>query len=148
MSWGDGVIVSALEYCTVLPMSEIEKSKENLAKGLNPRDEKKKLAQAITELCFGTKEAKNATEAFEKTFQKKEIPDEVPEIVVGVDGDVVANLIEKGFVSSRTELRRLASAGAITEITKNKKITQEEVMTIKDGVYKLGKHRFVKIIIK
>jgi tyrosyl-tRNA synthetase len=148
MSWGDGVIVSALEYCTVLPMPEIEKSKENLAKGLNPRDEKKKLAYAITELCFGTKEAKGATEAFEKTFQKKEVPEEVPEIVVGVGGDVVANLIEKGFVSSKTELRRLATAGAITEITKNKKITQEEVMMIKDGVYKIGKHRFVKIIIK
>ncbi len=148
MSWGDGSIVPALEYCTTLPMSEIEKTKDNLAKGLNPRDEKKKLAYAITELCFGPKDAQYAMEIFEKTFQKKEILDDVPEIVAAAGDDIGALLIEKGFVSSKTELRRLASFGAITEVGKNKKITQEEISTIKDGTYKIGKHRFVKIIIK
>jgi tyrosyl-tRNA synthetase len=128
------------ELCTDITESEIS----SILSG-NPRDSKMKLAFEITKSVHGEKLATRAQDVFIKTFQKKEIPDEINEIFA--EGDLAQTLIKSGLVSSNSDLRRLAEAGAITHLESEKVITLEDVKKAPEkGTYKIGKNRFIKII--
>jgi tyrosyl-tRNA synthetase len=137
MSWPDSLMPVAFEICTRIPMSEINKLKET-----NPRDAKMKLAFEIVKLYHGEKKAKEAEEKFINTFQKGKIPDDVEE--VEGEGPLAPLLLKIKMFNSNSEIRRLFDAGAIMDLTDNKKLLSKEVV-IKGHVYKIGKHRFIKI---
>jgi tyrosyl-tRNA synthetase len=72
MSLKDDLIEQYFLLATELPTDEIEKYKEALNAGENPKNIKQKLAfQIVTEL-YGENDAQKAEEFFEKTFQKGE----------------------------------------------------------------------------
>ncbi|MCX6717336.1 MAG: tyrosine--tRNA ligase [Candidatus Taylorbacteria bacterium] len=50
MSWTDGVMISAFELCTNVPMEEIKKIEKDLQEGINPKDFKLKLAYEIVRI--------------------------------------------------------------------------------------------------
>jgi tyrosyl-tRNA synthetase len=135
MSLPDSLITKYFELCTNLQQSEIPKTE-------NPRDTKMKLAFEIVKIYHGEKKAKEAQENFTNTFQKGKIPDDVEEIEG--EGLLAPILLKVKMFSSNSEIRRLFDAGAIMDMTENKKLTSGEVVT-KGHVYKIGKHRFIKI---
>ncbi len=142
MSWSDGLIIPGFEIITDLSMEEISAMANAMSSGANPRDFKLKLAQEITKIFYGEKEASKAELDFNGKFQKKEVPDEVEEIEGS--GVIAPILLNAGLVSSKGEAFRLLKAGAVTDLTDNKKITESDVV-VKGHVYKVGKHRFIKI---
>lgn len=137
MSWPDTLMPLAFEICTRVPMSEINMNQ-------NPRDLKIKLAFEIVKIYHGEKKAKEAEENFENTFAKGGIPEDVLEVVVKDDAKLVDVLLSEKIVSSKTEFRRLIGEGAITDMDKNEKVKDTEAKASKT-VYKIGKHRFIKI---
>jgi tyrosyl-tRNA synthetase len=140
MSWADSMMGIGFELCT-----DITESETSLILSGNPRDSKMKLAFEITKSVYGEKLANRAQDVFIKTFQKKEIPDEINEIFA--EGDLAQTLIKSGLVSSNSDLRRLAEAGAITHLESEKVITFEDVKKAPEkGTYKIGKNRFIKIV--
>ena len=138
MSWNDSLIKKGFELCTDVTKINTEE---------NPRDLKMKLAYEIVKIYHGEKKAKEAEENFVKTFQRKEIPDEIEEIKG--TGELGRVLLENKIVSSMSEWRRLVEEGAIKKLDANKeeKINDFKVIA-SSGVYKIGKKRFVKILIK
>ena len=54
-------------------------------------------------------------------------------------------LVEGGLISSNSEARRLFDSGAITDMTENKKSDVKDEAKL-SHVYKVGKHKFVRII--
>ena len=90
-----------------------------------------RLAQEIVRMYHGEDAAVSANENFEKTFSKGGIPEDIKEVEVPKDTPLADILIEQGLVSSKTEFNRLTKAGAIEEK--------------ENGVYRIGKHRFLKI---
>lgn len=145
MSWTDGLIVPGFELCTDYTPFQLEKISNELKSGVNPRDLKMKLAFEITKVCSSEKEAQKAQESFVSAFQKKEIPDEINE--VSAEGDLAQTFIKSGLISSNSDLRRLAEAGAITHLESEKVIRFEDVKKAPEqGTYKIGKNRFIKII--
>src|ERR1051325_4272442 len=59
---------------------EIEALEKDVEAGkVHPRDAKMKIAREITSVFYGEEDSRNAQDAFVKTFQHKEIPDEMPE---------------------------------------------------------------------
>lgn len=142
MSWTDNLIVPGFEIITDIPLSEIETMKLALTSGENPRDLKIKLALEIVKMYHGEKLAQAALESFVSTFQKKEIPEDIKE-VPGV-GRPVDVLVVGGVAESVSAARRLFEAGAVTDITEDKKLTLKDEF-IKDHVYRIGKHHFIKI---
>lgn len=145
MSWNDSLLVSGFELCTNVSMVEIENIVAELARGVNPRNLKMKLAREIVSIYHGDKKAKDAEENFVKTFQKKEIPEDVEEIKGGgILGEV---LVLKNVVSSKSDWRRLIEDGAVKKLEgdSEEKITDFRFMAEK-GVYKIGKKKFIKII--
>ncbi len=139
MSIKDELISKYFLLCTDIKETEIPKSE-------NPRDVKMKLAYEIVKIYHGEKEAKKAEENFVKTFQKKEIPEEMIEIKINKNETLVDVLIKEKIVSSKGDFRRLIEEGAITDLDTNEKLNNINIIT-KHGMHlKIGKRRFVKII--
>lgn len=113
--------------CTWLALSEID----NILAAKNPRDAKIHLAREIVSIYHGEKVAEEAEKNFVETFSKGGIPEDIKTIKVGKDMSLAEVLIQQGLVSSKTEFNRLSKAGAIEEI--------------ENGVYRIGKHRFLRI---
>ena len=139
MSWSDSLIEKGFELCT--DVLEIDKNQ-------NPRDLKMKLAYEIVKIYHGEKEAKKAKENFIKTFQKKEIPDEMEEIKCS-RGELLADVLVKNKVLSSTgEWRRMVLGNAVHDLIKKQNIIDLNIKTSGELILKIGKKRFVKIVIK
>ncbi len=145
MSVRDELIAKYFLLTTNVSLEEIKKIENDIANGGNPRDAKMRLGRELVTLYHGEKAATDAEAAFIATFQKKEIPEDVLEITV-VDIQTLPDIfIEKEIVQSKTEFRRLVSEHAITHLESDSKI--EKLEDFKDGTYRIGKKRFVKIIL-
>jgi len=149
MAWSDGLIISGFELCTNVSMDEINKVKESLKNpDNNPRDLKIKLAHEITKINHGEKKAKEAEENFINTFQKKEIPEEMEEIVCKKEEMLSDVLVKSKILSSKGEYRRLVLGNAVHDLIKGENITDQNLKILENLTLKIGKKRFVKIIIK
>ena len=138
MSLGDDAIIPMFTLLTDVPTEEIEKF--NLKK--DALNLKKKVAHIFVAGLHSEQEAQEAEENFSNTFQKKEIP-EAKEIEG--EGLLTPILLRAKFVSSNGETRRLFEAGANKDMTEDKKMLSTNVV-VKNHIYKVGKHRFIKII--
>lgn len=143
MSIPDSVIPSYFELCTFSPIAEIARIKKDLeGDKINPKDLKMNLARQIVSIYHGEKKAEEAEKNFTSTFSKKEIPENVEEIEG--DGKLLEVFTESKLTSSLSEARRLLEAGAVTDLTDDRKLTAKDTF-ISGHTYKIGKHRFIKI---
>ncbi len=148
MSWTDGLIVSGFELCTNISTQEIEDISKDLKSGIvNPRDFKMRLAKEIISVFYGEKKAKEAEDRWESTFSKKEIPTDIEDVIVKENSLLVDVLLNKKIINSKSDFRRLVDEGAITNMDLDEKVASHNE-NAKEGVYKIGKKRFCKIIIK
>ena len=148
MSWADGLIVPGFELCTNVLMKEIEKIKNELEKGIgNPRDSKLKLAYEIVKIFQGEKNAKEAEDNFINTFQKGEMPEDMEEYKAVAGEELVNIALAKGIIKSKSEWRRLIDEGAITYVDGDMKIDDPHYTISAGGTFKIGKRRFIKIIL-
>ncbi|MDP2789372.1 MAG: tyrosine--tRNA ligase, partial [bacterium] len=138
MSLGDEAIIPIFTLLTDVPMKEIRSF--NIKK--HAMSLKKRVASLVVASLHGGDVALIAEENFIKTFQKKEIPDKIEEIKG--KGLFAKILFDSSLVGSNSEIRRLFEAGAITDMTDDKKLKVTD-MVVKNHVYKIGKHRFIKI---
>lgn len=141
MSWPDSLMPLGYEICTRVDREEYDKIITN-----DPKKAKMRLAFSITNLIHGEQKAIKAQKQFVQTFQKKETPDEIQEIKVK-EGDVLVDiLMEVGVIKSKNEYRRLIEEGAI-KTADNTKITDPKYKVTVTEIFKIGKKRFVKIIV-
>lgn len=145
MALPDEVIPQMFTDCTLLSLGEIANIKKELVDGVNPRDIKMKLAYEITALYHGEKPAGIARDNFARVFQKREIPEEVT-VITMKNQDVAAALVKNKIVASKSELRRLISAGAVTHLEEKNKVTDIGYLNSHRGTYKIGSRRFVRIV--
>ena len=153
MSLPDSLILPYFELVTDVPEKELGKLKKDLDhQVVNPMLLKKRLAKEIVAQFHGVEAAKGAEEHFEKVFQKRAVPDEIPEHplpAIAAGGSIAVKdlesiLVESKLVESRGEARRLFKQQAV-EID-GKKVTGE-VVTVSDGsVVKVGKRRFLRLV--
>lgn len=149
MAWSDGLIVSGFELCTNLSQEDVLQIKETFKNPKNnPRDLKIKLAYEIVKIYHGEKKAEEAQENFINTFQKKEIPTEMEEIVANSGELLVDVLTQNKVLSSKGEWRRLVEGKAIHNLAENENIEDSNFKVLKNLTLKIGKKRFIKILIK
>ena len=148
MSIPDNMILKYFTLLTDISNAELKEIEEKL-KTQNPRDLKMQLAFTITEMYNGTQAAEEAQEHFIRTVQKKEIPDDLPEITVEA-GKSLLDIISSFDTSlSRSEIKRLMQSGAV-------KVDGEKVSDLgftlssdkKEYTIQFGKRKFFKGIIK
>ena len=81
---------------------------------INPMDEKKRLAQDVVARYHGDNAAAGARENFERTVQRKELPEgELPEIALGESRRIVDLLVKAGFADSKRAAERLISGNGV-----------------------------------
>ncbi len=113
---------------------------------IHPRDAKMQLAYAITSAFYGDSLADEAENRFVTTFQKGDIPDEMPEVHLEAGKHTVLDvLVDQGLVSSRSEGRRVISQQGV----KLDGVTVGDPTAVLDtgGVLQVGKRKFVRILI-
>lgn len=84
-----------------------------LAGTANPMDEKKRLAEEIVARYHGPAEARAAREFFERTVQRKEVPDEMPSLAAGDAKRITDLLVMAGFAESKRAAERLISGNGV-----------------------------------
>ena len=142
----DDLIIRYFELATDEHPDYIEKIKLELAGGTNPRDIKLKLANIITSLYHSSDEAEKAARYYDAAFSKKTIPDDIPTMLIDWDKDTVADivpqLINSGYVQSRSEFIRLVKQEGIR--INGEKINEEVLNQVlfNGDVIKIGKKKF------
>lgn len=142
MSISDELMIKYFELATDIHPDEVDKIKERLNQGENPRNIKMMLAKEIVTLYHGKEEAENAEENFKKVFQKKAIPEDIEEINVDTTQDLISIITEIGFAPSRSEAKRLIKQGAVKingeKVSETAKIKSQDVLQV-------GKLKFARI---
>jgi tyrosyl-tRNA synthetase len=123
---------------------EIEAIEADVASGkFHPRNAKMKLAFEITSIFYSDAEAQKAQDAFVKTFQQKEIPDEIPEYVMQSDQTVLDVILAAKMASSRSEARRLLDQKGVR--LDGETIERGDLAFPHPGVLQVGKRKFLRV---
>jgi tyrosyl-tRNA synthetase len=161
MSIPDTLIVDYFELLTDIPdeeLADIRKAVEN--GGAKAMENKMRLAREIVAQFHGEDAAKEAEEEFERTFRKREAPEEAIEVPLsslqkakmrpsaeeaGIQSYDLGSAIHKyGLATSLSEARRLIKQGAV-EINGQK--IASNLYPLEPGmVIRVGKHRFLRIV--
>jgi len=140
-----------LKYFTLVTDYSVEQLKDVRKRlddpAVNPMEIKKELARTIVSMYHSEEAALEAQKKFEKVFSEREIPEDIPVVVLKDDSfELVKALADNGVVSSRSEARRLIIQGAV-------KVDKQKVSDInyrfvkgKEYIVKVGKRRFVKFV--
>jgi tyrosyl-tRNA synthetase len=148
MSLPDEAIIPIFTDCTYVSLEEIEKIRQEMAGGANPRDIKVRLAKEIVTIYHNKAEADKAEMDFIKTFKEGGLPEKIDE-VTAVSGELLSEIsVRAGLVKSKGEFRRLVLEGAVSNQETNDKITDPNWKVVSTGIFKIGKRRFLKIIVK
>jgi tyrosyl-tRNA synthetase len=116
------------------------------AKSVHPMEAKKKLAGLLVGRYHGKDAAVSARAGFEKTFSKRETPDDIPEYRVdGGAASLIEILVGSGMAPSKNEARRLLQQGAV-EVA-GERVTEDRALTVHSPLLiKVGKRQFRKIL--
>ncbi len=145
MSVKDELITKYFLLCTDVSVENIESIEKELKGGKNPKEVKLELAKNIVSLYHGEELAQKAVENFEKTFSKKETPDDLPELAVVKGEELMEVVLKNKVLSSKSEFKRLIDEGAVSILPEGNKIEDFHFKLEKDLVIKLGKHKFLNI---
>lgn len=126
MSMVDEEILNYFTIATRVPMDEIAEMKKG-----HPKEFKMSLAKEIVSMYHNKEAAEKAQREFVETFSKGGIPKDIKTVSAQKGTPLVDIMLKEEIVSSKTEFNRLTTDGAINEI--------------ENGVYRVGKHRFLKI---
>jgi len=155
MSMGDDVIPVYMESCTMLPMDEVNQVREGLKDGIvHPMDAKKQLAWEIVKMYHGEEAANTARADFERQFQNREMPTEIPLVPIekalsgkgSEDGEIgiLDLLINTGLAPSRKHATRLVEQGGV-RVNDERITNRDQMVKPQDGmIVKVGRS-YVKL---
>ncbi len=129
---------------TYLSLAEIN----NIMRDLNPKDSKMRLAYEITKIFYGKEDADKAVKSFIKTFKEGGLPENLDEIIVEA-GELLSEIsVRSSLVKSKGEFRRLVLEGAVNNQKTEEKIIDPNWQVKEDSIFKIGKRRFLKVVVK
>lgn len=146
MSIPDHLIIKYMRYLTDISKEKIQNFEEIMKSGeANPRDIKMILAEEIVTMLYNKDEAEKAKQNFVSIFQKREMPEDLPEIKVK-SGETILDIVSKTEVyDSNSEIKRAINQGAIR--INDKKINDfKQIVDCEDGaILRVGKKSYFKI---
>ncbi len=149
MALPDGVVRQMFIDTTNVPLVAIDEILD-----AHPKEAKMRLARELVTMYHSADAAGKAEADWQNTFSDGGVPEQIPEVVVSVVTTYLDALAE-ALGESKAELRRLANARAITDFTMPAAAQQEEkkILDLSEiisvpKILRIGKHRFLKILIK
>ena len=89
-----------------------------------------------------------AEQYFVTAFQKKQIPDQIPIILIEIGkeaiADIIPSLIKHSFVKSKSEFNRLVKQNGVSLNGEKLTVDDMDVVLMNNDVLQIGKKRFIK----
>ena len=145
MAIKDDLIIQYFTLATSLSLEEIRKYEQRLKKE-NPINIKKELAYQIVKELHNTKLAEFSQNEFEKVIQNKEVPKEIETLKIDLSDSIKVIDIVARITKSRSEAKRLLDQNGIS--IDEETIKNSNLKTKNGQILKIGKRRFVKLVIK
>ncbi len=151
MSISDRLMWRYFELLSFRPLADIERLRQSVAEGANPRDIKFQLGQEIVARFHDAAAAEAAQAVFIARFQKGALPEDMPEVTLqGEGGELgVASVMKgAGLVGSTSEAFRMIKQGAVRLDSER---IEDRAMALKSGntyVIQVGKRRFARVTIE
>jgi tyrosyl-tRNA synthetase len=149
MSVPDDLMWKYFEFILCWPQEKVRDTHAKVVAGeLHPRAVKDMLGQEVVKRFIGEAEAVQASEEFTRIFAQKELPDEIPEVVVPAgEMGLLSLMVQAGLAKSNGEARRLVKQGAVR--INDEKITDERAQIVPEAgmVIRSGKRGFAKVTI-
>ena len=147
LSISDELMWNWYELLSDKSLEEIEKLKEEVAKGRNPKEVKELLAIEIVDRFHGKGAGIKAKEHFDKVHKQNKLPDDMPEFEIE-PVNIVDALVKTNLASSKSEARRHIKGGAV-RINQEKISSQDiELESGKEYILQIGKRKFAKVKVK
>ena len=149
MSIPDELITRYFTLLTDVPATQIKQLEDEMASGsLNPKIVKEKLGLTMVTRLHSEEAAQAAQAHFHQVFAKKEVPDEMPDLVISdLESPLGTILIDQKILPSKKEFTRLVQQGAITLDGEAISDIFFKITEAQNGsVLKIGKRRFYKIV--
>jgi tyrosyl-tRNA synthetase len=147
MSVPDDLMWKYFEYILCWPKQKVQDMHGKVAAGeMHPRTVKDMLGQEVVSRFIGAEEAKNASEEFTRIFAQKELPDEIPEVVLPAEEIGLLNLmVQAGLAKSNGEARRLVKQGAVK--INDEKVSDERAQIVPENgmIIRSGKRGFAQV---
>ncbi len=144
MSIPDTAMEAYFRLVTRFSVAEIDTLLSELASGSkHPRDVKMTLAREIVSIFYGDDAAQPAEDAFVALFQKKAIPDDMPEYALEDGQTLVDVLVATKLVSSKADAYRMAKQNAVR--LDGEKLHDVRIEFPHPGVLQVGKRKFVRV---
>ena len=152
MSLPDSMIIEYLESVTDIPDGELSDARVALKDNSgDPMELKKRLARELVQQFHSKSEAVRAQDYFERTVQRRELPQETEEykvysITEASRKKLTKILVETGLATSTSDARRIIAQGAI-ELNGNKLASEVINLELNPGdVMRVGRRGFLKIV--
>jgi tyrosyl-tRNA synthetase len=142
MSVSDEMMWKYYELLTDMSLAEVE----NLKKKGEPMEAKIDLARRIVTDFHSREAAEEAARHFDSVIRRKELPQDIEEKVVPRGTALSSLLVSAGLASSRSEAKRLIEQGAVS--LDGVRVQESDVQIQGDQVLKVGKRRFVRLVVK
>ncbi|NLY13040.1 MAG: tyrosine--tRNA ligase [Gammaproteobacteria bacterium] len=115
LSMPDELIWRYYELLSFRSAEDIERLKESVAQGANPRDIKIELARELIARFHGEEAAANAHKSAGNRMQDGELPEDLPEIELAALGDmpIAAVLNQAGLVKNAASARDMLASGSV-----------------------------------
>ncbi|HEX7557197.1 MAG TPA: tyrosine--tRNA ligase [Leptolinea sp.] len=110
---------------------------------IHPRDAKMRLAREITATFYGEVESDKAQESFINLFQKHDVPNEMPELLIDENQSLINTLIASGLATSGSAGYRLIEQKGVK--FDGQILADGKALLPKPGVLQVGKRNFVRI---
>jgi tyrosyl-tRNA synthetase len=151
MSIPDSIMGDYFELTLGYKKEDVKKITDDVEKGIiHPRNLKARLGRELVTLYHSAPAAQAAEEEFNRVFREKELPDEIlQKIFYREDCEpTITNLLTKtGLAPSNREARRLVSGGGVY-VDNIRVESPDNRLEPGEHIVKVGKRRFLKIIIQ
>lgn len=140
MSIPDAAMETYFTLCTEVPLEEVK-----VLLAAHPMEAKKRLGCDIVAQYHGADAASAARESWEKQFSERQVPDEMPEVLLPAGALPVIELLRGAFDISLSEARRMIGQNAIS-IDGEKVSDALATIEVRNGlIVKMGKRRWARI---
>ena len=150
MSVSDDLMWRYIELLSFEPLATVEKWKQEVAAGRNPRDIKVTFAQEIVARFHDRRAAEHALADFEARFKQGALPDNLPEVALagGETGLPIAQVLKQaGLTPSTSEALRMIEQGGVK--LNGAKVSDKALVLTRGApmVLQVGKRKFARITI-
>jgi tyrosyl-tRNA synthetase len=148
MSVSDDLMWRYFDLLSFRPNADIERLKQEIAAGRNPRDVKFELGMELVERFHGAGSGARARDEFIARFQQGGLPEDLADVTLsaGADGIGLANVLKgAGLVPSTSEAFRQLKQGAVKVDGERVEDGSLKFAAGETHVFQVGKRRLARI---